>query len=97
MTTGPPTTSNAEQTDEDDFAREVFELVELGLVAVTGPSEDPRFTLTRMGEWEAVFLADAEQDLRDEARELQQRRHAAATSGTVTFLGEWLSGRSVPL
>lgn len=72
--------------DLDDLADDLAELVESGLVAVTGSWPDLRYVVTPEGSAALAESDEREAAIRHEARELAERRHAAALGGTVLYL-----------
>jgi cobalamin biosynthesis protein CbiG len=61
----------------DDLCADLSELIDAGLVAVTGRYPDLRFCLTLDGEITANLYDDYDRAVAAEARELAVARHAA--------------------
>jgi hypothetical protein len=76
-----------------DLAADLSNLIAMGLLAVTGDPEDPRFLLTAEGEAE---LERWKAEVRSEARELAERRHTARLLGIVPDGGQANGLRSLP-
>ena len=72
--------------DSDDLCADMAALIADGLIAATGPADDPRFILTPDGERALSAAEDHEAAVRHEARELAERRHASARDGRVIYL-----------
>jgi hypothetical protein len=76
-----------------DLAADLSNLIAMGLLAVTGDPEDPRFLLTAEGE---AGLERWKAELRAEARELAERRHTARLLGVGPDEGQADGLRSLP-
>ena len=72
--------------DLDDLSDDLAALVEDGLVAVTGRWPDLRYCLTPEGSRALSAADERDAAIRAEARELAERRHAAALDGDVIYL-----------
>lgn len=73
--------------DLDDLGDDLSRLIEAGLVAVTGTyPDDLRYCLTPEGERALAHVNERDAAIRAEARELAERRHAAAQDAIVIQL-----------
>jgi hypothetical protein len=72
--------------DADDLDADLSALIDAGLVAVTGVYPGLRYCLTPEGQRALRAAEEHEAALRTSARELAERRHAAAQEGKVIRL-----------